>query len=171
LAASALPVRRRRTPPKLPPGWEKLNLTKDQTTTLLEIITSYRPKFQAADKRFREVSDAEMRELVQILTAEQKDAAAKLRAEISVTKKDDAKKDSVQLPPGWHTLRLTEDQMKTLVKIRTTYKYKVAETRGRLEDLRAAERAQLVRELNDDQKAMLLKGITIERAKAKEKHK
>jgi Spy/CpxP family protein refolding chaperone len=153
-------------PPKLPRNWDRLDLTKEQTAKLYAISREYQRKIQAAEKRVDELKGAETAELITVLTAEQqaellKRLTEKRESKKGDTKKGDTKKGELVLPPGWDSLSLTEEQRKNALRIQTKHKLGIAQSVGRLDDVRSEERYMQVKELNDAQKAMLLKGLTV----------
>ncbi len=91
------------------------------------------------------------------------------------TKKDagDVKKDKEtttkkpMLPQGWKALKLTAEQKKTVYSVMSEYRLKIEGLRKQIADLEAQERAAMLKVLTDDQKALLLKGLTGESTKEK----
>ena len=76
------------------------------------------------------------------------------------TKKDkDTGKKSI-LPPGWKGLMLSKDQRTKLDEVRGGYRVKIAALEKQIGDLKAAEKADMYKILNEEQKAILLKGLT-----------
>lgn len=88
----------------------------------------------------------------------------------------DAKKDkepgtgstkSKGMPTGWKTLKLTAAQKKKVYAIHEQYEAKFKDLENQLAELKAKERAEMVRVLTADQKAKLLQGLTGETTKDK----
>jgi hypothetical protein len=80
------------------------------------------------------------------------------------TKKDTGKKGTI--PAGWKGLKLSKDQHDKVVGLSADYGVKIAALQKQIDDLKVQLRAEQVKVLTDDQKAILLKGLTGEDKKA-----
>jgi hypothetical protein len=79
------------------------------------------------------------------------------------TKKDkdkDTGKKTSPLPPGWKGLMLSKEQRVKLEEVRNGYRSRISALEGQITELRAKEKAEMFKVLNEDQKAILLKGLT-----------
>ena len=81
--------------------------------------------------------------------------------------KKDPKEKTPSLPPGWKALKLSKDQLAKVHGIMGDYKGKIDELQKKIVDLKAQEKADMIKVLNDDQKAQYLKGLTGEDTKDK----
>jgi hypothetical protein len=81
--------------------------------------------------------------------------------------KDTPKEKTPSLPPGWKALKLSKDQLAKVHGIMGDYKSKIDELQKKIGDLKAQEKADMVKVLTDDQKAQYLKGLTGEDTKDK----
>jgi hypothetical protein len=150
--------------PKLNKHWLALNLTKEQLDKLGAIQRKSLPKSSELEKKRHELKNAETDELLQMLTDAQK---AEIIKNLSSTdsrdkKKDDADKtkkpkEASARPPGWETLKLSAEQEKKLSSVRTDYGFKIGESERQIAEIRAADKADMVKVLNATQKARLLK--------------
>src|SRR5262245_41068510 len=75
----------------LPAGWKKLRLAADQTDKIYKIQTAWKAKIQKLEAEVKELRATEHKELLGILTDDQK---KKLIGEGAPAKKDDVKKDA-----------------------------------------------------------------------------
>jgi hypothetical protein len=81
--------------------------------------------------------------------------------------KDTPKEKTPSLPAGWKALKLSKDQLAKVHGIMGDYKGKIDEMQKKVGELKAQEKADMIKVLNDDQKAQLLKGLTGEDTKDK----
>lgn len=63
---------------QLPPGWKKLDLSKEQILKIYTIQTQYRDKAKALEEQLKELKAQEKTELVKVLSVEQKDHLKKI---------------------------------------------------------------------------------------------
>jgi hypothetical protein len=76
----------------LPPGWKKLDLSKDQIAKIYEVQTKFRADFKKLEDQINELKTKERAEMVKHLTEDQKELLRKLT--IGEEKKDkEVKKD------------------------------------------------------------------------------
>ena len=79
--------------PKLPPNWEKLNLTEDQKQRILKIATEYAEQIAKLEAQITALRAKEQLELVRILTDAQKSQLKELIIEnIEKLRKEQKKK-------------------------------------------------------------------------------
>jgi len=97
---------------------------------------------------------------------------------VGVGTSGDAKKDkepgkgkTPNLPPGWKALMLSKDQTAKVHVIMADYKDKIDELNKKVGELKAQERADMIKVLTDEQKALYLKGLTGEDSKDKKGEK
>jgi hypothetical protein len=77
------------------------------------------------------------------------------------TKKDkDTGKKTSPLPPGWKGLMLSKEQRVKLEEVRSGYRSRISALEQQITELKAQEKADMFKVLNEDQKAILLKGLT-----------
>jgi hypothetical protein len=76
-----------------------------------------------------------------------------------------------QLPPGWKNLELEKDQVIKIYTIQTSYRSKVKALEEQIKELRAQEKADMVKVLTADQKEKLRKLILGEEKKTSPKEK
>jgi hypothetical protein len=81
--------------------------------------------------------------------------------------KDTGKGKTPNLPPGWKALMLSKDQTTKVHGIMADYKDKIDELNKKVGELKAQERADMIKVLTDEQKALYLKGLTGEDSKEK----
>jgi hypothetical protein len=72
--------------------------------------------------------------------------------------KDPPKKGN--LPPGWKGLMLSKEQRDKLGTVMSEYKSKIVALEKQIDELKSAEKVEMYRVLNEDQKGILLKGLT-----------
>lgn len=61
------------------------------------------------------------------------------------------------LPPGWKSLKLTAAQKQEVYAVQHSYDAKYDELKKKIEELKAQERAEMVRVLTEEQRAQLVK--------------
>jgi hypothetical protein len=71
------------------------------------------------------------------------------------TKKEGDKVIKGSIPADWKALKLSEDQIKKIKAIDLEYKTKIAELNTKIEELRRQSRTEMVKQLIEDQKALL----------------
>jgi hypothetical protein len=77
------------------------------------------------------------------------------------TKKDGDKKEKApNLPPGWKALMLSKDQLAKVHGIMGDYKGKIVVLQRKIDDLKSAEKSDMIKVLTDEQKALYLKNLT-----------
>src|SRR5438874_1977198 len=64
---------------QLPPGWKKLDLSKDQISKIYDIQGKYRGKIRDLEKQIADLKIAERTDMAAVLTPEQKDLYRKLQ--------------------------------------------------------------------------------------------
>ena len=62
---------------QLPPGWKNLGLSKEQTSQIYMIQSKYKKKIMDLETQIKETKAQERKEMVNILTAEQKEALSR----------------------------------------------------------------------------------------------
>jgi hypothetical protein len=77
---------------QLPPGWKKLDLSKDQVSKIYEVQTKYRGKIKGLQEQIAELQTEERAAMVSVLTEPQKELLRKLAT--GEVKKDKDKKPS-----------------------------------------------------------------------------
>ena len=81
----------------LPPGWKKLNLTKEQVQDIYKIQANTRTKVKALEEQIEQVQAQEKQEMFKLLTKEQQEALRKLTTgEDSKVQKKEPDKDKVR---------------------------------------------------------------------------
>jgi hypothetical protein len=75
-------------------------------------------------------------------------------------KKDKDKEPKVSLPPGWKALKLSKDQQAKVRGIMVEYKTKIDELNKKIDELKAAEKQEMLKVLTAEQRALYLKGLT-----------
>jgi hypothetical protein len=74
------------------------------------------------------------------------------------TKKDKEKKGSI--PSGWKALMLSKEQHDKITAVDVEYGMRIAALQKQMDELKSQRRAEQVKFLTDEQKAILLKGLT-----------
>jgi hypothetical protein len=133
------------------------------------IAVDFGAKRSDAEKQVAQLKSDEKAELIKLLTDDQKKQLLKHLtgdAPKEQAKKNDKAGDSkngkkpTTLPPEWESLKLTHEQREMLLAVVDRYSVKANDAARRLEALRWFERAEMVKRLTDEQKAILLKGLT-----------
>ena len=63
---------------QLPPGWKKLDLSKEQVLKIYTIQTQYRDKIKALEVQLKELKAQEKTDMVKVLSSEQKENLRKI---------------------------------------------------------------------------------------------
>jgi hypothetical protein len=88
------------------------------------------------------------------------------------TKKDkDTKEKAPNLPPGWKALMLSKDQLVKVHGIMGDYNGKIVALQRKIDELKSAEKSDMIKVLTDEQKALYLKNLTGDDGKDKAKDK
>ena len=69
----------KKTKGQLPPGWKKLDLSKDQVIKIYDIQGKYKAKIRDLEKQIADLKIAERTDMAAVLTPEQKDLYRKLQ--------------------------------------------------------------------------------------------
>jgi hypothetical protein len=63
---------------QLPPGWKKLDLSKEQVLKIYTIQGQYRSKIRMLEEQLKELREQERGEMFKVLTKDQKEKARKI---------------------------------------------------------------------------------------------
>lgn len=63
---------------QLPPGWKKLDLSKEQVLKIYSIQTQYREKIKALEDQLKDLRSQEKSDMIKVLTSDQKENLRKI---------------------------------------------------------------------------------------------
>jgi Spy/CpxP family protein refolding chaperone len=63
---------------QLPPGWKKLDLSKEQVIKIYSIQTQFREKIKQLEQELAKIKTQERSEMIQVLSEDQKEALRKI---------------------------------------------------------------------------------------------